>query len=107
MGNLVGPLAQEEPPGRNPRGAFLCVFYTRFYTARKNPVFSKQIALYQWIINPIMAHPGIPWFFKGSGIFVDFIGFSENLAVLEFALSWYSDTYIFRNSTQNSTWVIA
>lgn len=60
-------------------------FYTRFYTARKNPVFSTQNQISQWIINPNVTHPGIPWFFKGSGIFVDFIGFSENLSVSEFA----------------------
>jgi hypothetical protein len=60
-------------------------FYTRFYTARKNPVKSTQNRISQWIINPIMAHPGIPWFFKGSGIFIDFIGLFENLTVLEFA----------------------
>jgi len=53
--------------------------------ARKNPVKSTQNRISQWIINPIMAHPGIPWFFKGSGIFVDFIGFFENLTVSEFA----------------------
>jgi hypothetical protein len=60
-------------------------FYTRFYTARKNPVKSTQNRISQWIINPIMAHPGIPCKIKGSGIFVDFIGFFGFFCVSEFA----------------------